>query len=112
MIPKDRVLFPFAVTTTTLDGLFGSQPNFFIKGLVMILVAAPLSIMAVTAIPFILKTHLAAVVLSSSLPAKLASASWSSFSLVLWMAFFIPDRYLGIKCIACPTVMPLGMSDR
>src|ERR1044072_222844 len=100
MISKDRVLFPLAVTTTTLEGLFGAQPNFFINGLVMMLVATPLSIIAVTAVPFILRTHLAAVVLSSSLPAKLASVSRSNFSLVLWMALLTPDRYLGIKCIA------------
>ena len=75
-IPSDLVRAPLAVTTISLDGLSILQSSLFKRALVMMLVAAPLSTMAVCALPLILRVTLAAVVvLSSSLSTKLASFS-------------------------------------
>ena len=75
-IPSDLVQAPLAVTTISLDGLSILQLSLFKRALVMMLVAAPLSTMAVCALPLILRVTLAVVVvLSSSLSTKLASFS-------------------------------------
>ena len=75
-IPSDLVRAPFAVMTMSLDGLSTSNPSRVNRVLVMMLVAAALSTMAVCIFPFTLRVTLAAVVVSSSsLPIKLASLS-------------------------------------
>ena len=48
VIPKDRVRSPFAVTTINRDGRSIEHPKRLSKGIVMMLVAAPLSTMAWT----------------------------------------------------------------
>src|SRR5436305_14699629 len=108
-IPRDLVRAPFAVTTTSFEGLLTSNPNLFNRVLVMMLVAAPLSTMAVWALPSILILTLAAVVVSSSsLPTKFASLSPGSLFWNLLPALWNPALYLGDKCAACPIVRPLG----
>ena len=75
-IPKDLVRAPLAVTTINLDDLSISQLSFFRRALVIMLIAAPLSTIAVYTFPLTLRVTLAAVVvLSSSLSTKLASFS-------------------------------------
>src|SRR5439155_14465898 len=76
------------------------------KDLVIILVAAPLLIIAVYTFPFTLRFTLAAIVTSSSsLFTKLASFS---VDVVLLEAYCIPSLYCGNRWAACPTVSPLG----
>ena len=73
-IPKDLVRAPLAVTTINLEDLSILQLSLFKSAFVMILVAAPLSTIAVCTFPLTLRVTLAAVVvLSSSLSIKLAS---------------------------------------
>jgi len=95
-----------AVTTIIFEERLISSPSLSNKALVIILVAAPLSTMAVWAFCPIRNVHLAAVVGSPSLSARLASLA--SFSLERLTALTKPDRYFGIACAACPTESPHG----
>ena len=108
-IPSDLALAPFAVRTSILEFLLILYPSLSSKGLVMMQVAAPLSIIAVTACLATQRVHLAAEVSSPSLSARLASLeSLGSFSRVLLTALISPERYLGISWAACPTDNPQG----
>src|ERR1044072_1486405 len=105
VIPKDLVRAPLAVTTTSLESLTISNPRRSKRALVIILVAAPLSIMAVWGLCFILRKIFAAVVVSSSsLSTRFASASGLYDRCT---ACWTPARYFGDRCAACPTVSPL-----
>src|SRR3954466_5288 len=96
MIPRERVLAPFAVTTTIFEDLFILYPSFSAKAFVIMLVAAPLSIIAVWAFCPILKVHFAAEVGSSLLSTRLASfVSSEALSLKRLIARAKPERYLG-----------------
>src|SRR5215216_537328 len=106
IIPRERVLAPLAVTTIIFEDRLITSPSLSNNDLVIMLVAAPLSTIAVCAFFPIRSVHLAAVVGSPSLSTKLAS--FASFSLEHLTARTNPDQYFGIACAACPTESPHG----
>ena len=75
-IPKDLVRAPLAIITINLNDLSILQLSLFKRALVIMLIAASLSTIAICTFPLTLRVTLAAVVvLSSSLSTKLASFS-------------------------------------
>src|SRR2546429_2826082 len=84
------------------------HPSRSIKDLVIMLVAALLSTIAVCTFSFTLRVTFAAVVASSSsLSTRLASLSATFLLCDLRTACCISARYCDNKCAACPTVSPL-----
>ena len=109
MISRERVLAPLAVTTIIFEERLITNPSLSNNDLVIMLVAAPLSIMAVCAFCPIRRVHFAAVVGSSSLSTKFASLV--SFSLERLTARANPNQYRGIACAAYPTVHMADFAD-